>query len=55
MDALMVGRLGPRALAGVVLGNTVFFTVRAVTSGVVHAVEPTVAQARRRGRRPSVA
>ena len=45
VDTLMVGRLGPEALASVALGNTVFFTLLVVGSGVVRAVEPTVAQA----------
>lgn len=54
VDTLMVGRLGPQALAGVALGNTVFFTLLVVGSGVVRAVEPTVAQAHGAGDRSGV-
>lgn len=45
VDTVMVGRLGQEALAGVALGNTVFFFVLIVCSGVVQAVGPMVSQA----------
>ena len=45
VDTVMVGRLGPASLAGVALGNTVFFTVLLVCLGVVIAVGPMVSQA----------
>lgn len=45
VDTIMVGRLGSDALAGVALGNTVFFFVFIVSMGVVAAVGPMVAQA----------
>lgn len=45
VDTLMVGRLGREALAGIALGNTVFFFLLIVCSGVVLAVSPVVSQA----------
>ncbi len=45
VDTLMVGRLGPEALAGVALGNSTFFFVLIVCLGVVQAVGPMVSQA----------
>lgn len=45
VDTVMVGRLGPEALAGVALGNTIFFFLLIVCSGVVQAVGPMVSQA----------
>lgn len=45
VDTVMVGRLGPAVLAGVALGNAVFFTVLLVCLGVVIAVGPMVSQA----------
>ena len=45
IDTVMVGRLGPEALAGVALGNTTFFFVWVVCMGVVVAVGPMVSQA----------
>lgn len=45
VDVVMVGRLGTEALAAVVLGSTVYFTVALVCVGVLVAVQPTVAQA----------
>lgn len=45
VDTVMVGRLGSEALAGVALGNTIFFFVLVVCMGVVMAVGPMVAQA----------
>lgn len=45
VDTVMVGRLGVEALAGVALGNTIFFVLLIVTMGVVLAVSPLVSQA----------
>lgn len=45
VDTIMVGRLGPAELAGVALGNTIFFTATIFCMGVVLAVGPMVAQA----------
>ncbi len=45
VDTLMVGRLGAESLAGVALGNTLFFFLLIVSSGVVIAVAPVVSQA----------
>ena len=45
VDTVMVGRLGPEALAGVALGNTVFFTLLVLCTGTVQAVGPMVSQA----------
>lgn len=45
VDTVMVGRLGPEQLAGVALGNTVFFTLAIICMGVVLAVGPMVSQA----------
>lgn len=45
VDTVMVGRLGQKALAGVALGNTVFFFCLIVCMGVVQAVGPMVSQA----------
>jgi MATE family multidrug resistance protein len=45
VDTVMVGRLGPEALAGVALGNTVFFTLIIICIGVVQSVGPMVSQA----------
>lgn len=41
----MVGRLGPEALAGVALGNTIFFNTLIFCMGVLMAVGPLVSQA----------
>ena len=41
----MVGRLGPDALAGVALGNTVFFNTLLFCMGILMAVGPMVSQA----------
>lgn len=51
VDTLMVGRLGPGALAAMALGTTTFFTTAIITSSVLYAVGPTVAQAIGGGRR----
>lgn len=45
VDTVMVGRLGPEALAGVALGSTVFFNVLIFGMGVMMAVGPMVSQA----------
>ena len=45
IDVVMVGRLGPDALAGVALGNSTFFFFLLVCLGVVIAVGPMVSQA----------
>jgi len=45
VDTVMVGRLGPDQLAGVALGNTVFFALIIMCMGVVMAVGPMVSQA----------
>ena len=45
VDTVMVGRLGPEALAGVALGNTLFFVTVFVCLGVIQAVGPMVSQA----------
>ena len=55
VDTVMVGRLGPEALAGIALGNSVFFTLLIVCSGVVQAVGPMVSQAVGAGERTTVA
>jgi MATE family multidrug resistance protein len=45
VDTLMVGRLGPRELAGIALGGATFSFVFIVSMGVLFAVGPMVAQA----------
>jgi len=45
VDTVMVGRLGPEALAGVALGHTVFFFFAIVGMGTIQAVSPMVSQA----------
>jgi multidrug resistance protein, MATE family len=45
VDTVMVGRLGSDALAGVALGNAVFFFFLIMCMGVILAVGPMVAQA----------
>ncbi|MEZ4702475.1 MAG: MATE family efflux transporter [Rhodothermales bacterium] len=45
VDTVMVGRLGPQALASVALGSTLFFFLAIVSMGVVFAVGPMVSQA----------
>lgn len=45
VDTVMVGRLGPEALAGVALGNTIFFNTLIFCMGVLMAVGPLVSQA----------
>jgi MATE family multidrug resistance protein len=45
VDTVMVGRLGAEELAGVALGNTLFFFLLIVCLGVVMAVAPIVSQA----------
>ena len=45
VDTVMVGRLGPEALAGVALGHTAFFFFAIVGMGTIQAVSPMVSQA----------
>jgi MATE family multidrug resistance protein len=45
VDTVMVGRLGPDALAGVALGHTAFFFLVVMGMGAVRAVGPMVSQA----------
>ncbi len=45
VDVVMIGRLGPEALAAGVVGTSVFFSALLAAMGVVMAVNPTVAQA----------
>jgi len=54
VDTVMVGRLGPDALAGIALGNAVFFTLLIICLGVVQAVGPMVSQAVGAGERAPV-
>ena len=54
VDTVMVGRLGPAALAGVALGNTVFFFLLVMGTGVISAVGPMVAQAHGAGAREPI-
>ncbi len=49
VDTLMVGRLGPDQLAGVALGNTLFFMHMILGMGIVTSVSPMVSQAFGRG------
>ncbi|NNE35415.1 MAG: MATE family efflux transporter [Rhodothermales bacterium] len=49
VDTLMVGRLGPDELAGVALGNTLFFGHMILGMGIVTSVSPMVSQAFGRG------
>ena len=45
VDTVMVGRLGPVPLAGVALGNTIFFNTMIFCMGILMAVGPMVSQA----------
>ena len=54
VDTVMVGRLGPEALAGVALGHTAFFFFAIVGMGTIQAVSPMVSQAQG-ARTPQVA
>lgn len=45
VDALMVGRVSPAALAAVSVGNLVFFNVQVLAFGILMALDPLVAQA----------
>lgn len=49
VDTLMVGRLGPDFLAGVALGNTLYFMHMILGMGIVTSVSPMVSQAFGRG------
>lgn len=55
VDTVMVGRLSSEALAGIALGNSIFFTTLMVAMGVVMAVGPMVSQAFGAGDREGVA
>ena len=50
IDVVMVGRLGPDAMAAAVLGHTVFFTGMLLGVGLVVAVSPLAAQAHGAGK-----
>ncbi len=54
VDVMMTGRLGPAAMAGGVVGSSVFFSLALVCVGVVVAVNPTVSQAVGAGDAPAV-
>lgn len=45
VDVVMIGRLGPEAMAAGVVGTSLFFTLMLICMGVVMAVNPMVAQA----------
>ncbi len=45
VDTAMVGRLGAPELAGVALGNAVYFTVSVAAMGIVFGMDPIVSQA----------
>jgi multidrug resistance protein, MATE family len=45
VDVVMIGRLGPDAMAAGVVGTSLFFTLMLMCMGVVMAVNPMVAQA----------
>ncbi|MFB6099056.1 MAG: MATE family efflux transporter [Salinibacter sp.] len=45
VDTVMVGRLGPEALAGVALGHSIFFFFALMGMGMIRAVGPMVSQA----------
>jgi MATE family multidrug resistance protein len=45
VDVVMIGRLGPSAMAGAVLGSSAFFSLTLICIGTVSAVNPTVSQA----------
>jgi MATE family multidrug resistance protein len=53
-DTIMVGRLGTEALAGVALGNTIFFFLLLVSMGVVMAIGPMVSQGHGAGDRETI-
>ncbi len=53
-DTVMVGRLGKEALAGVAIGNAVFFFLCITCMGVVMAIGPMVAQAHGAGLREPI-
>lgn len=54
VDTVMVGRLGVEPLAGVALGNTIFFVLAIITLGVVFAVGPLVSQAHGAGNEDAI-
>ncbi|CAN5664203.1 MATE family efflux transporter [soil metagenome] len=51
VDTLMVGRLGPEALAGIAIGAVVLFSLSMSVGGVLFAVAPLTAQAVGRSQR----
>jgi len=53
VDVVMIGRLGPGAMAGTVLGSSIFFALAIICLGVVSAVNPTVANAVGAGDEPA--
>lgn len=55
VDALMVGRLSPTALAAVSIANLLWFNVQVVAFGALMALDPVVAQAHGAGDREGVA
>ena len=55
VDTVMVGRLGPDALAGVALGSTLFYSATIFCMGVVMAVGPMVSQAFGAGKEEPIA
>jgi multidrug resistance protein, MATE family len=54
VDVVMIGRLGPEAMAAGVIGTSAYFTLALVCMGVVMAVNPLVAQAVGAGDREGV-
>lgn len=53
-DTIMVGRLGEEALAGVAIGNAVFYFLALMCMGVVMAVGPMVSQAHGAGEKEPI-
>ena len=53
-DVIMVGRLGEQALAGIALGNAVFFFLSIAGMGVMMAVGPMVSQAHGAGKKEPI-
>jgi MATE family multidrug resistance protein len=55
VDTLMVGHLSARALAAVAIGNLYFFGFAILAQGILHVLDPLIAQAVGAGDHPSVA
>lgn len=55
VDALMVGRVSAAALGAVALGNLYSMAITILAQGILHAVDPVVAQGVGAGDRPAVA